>query len=203
MIAALLLGAAGSWHCAAMCGGLAWSRPWPYVVGRLLGYALVGAALGWGGVWATQFVGSRLLLAVSGCLLLAAALAPKGPLKARNGFSVTAFLWTELAPWLRTPGTRSRFGLGLATALFPCGLLYAAWLQAANQGSPLAGMLSMMAFWAGSLPGLLAPGWLGRKLGGGAQFTKVALLMSGSVMLSMALWPEPTTAGPACLIQHL
>jgi sulfite exporter TauE/SafE len=161
-----------------------------------LGYSLVGALLGWGGLWVLQYMGSRLLLGISGSLLVAMAISRQRPPQARNGFSLTAFLWTALAPWLRTPGSLSRFGFGLATALFPCGLLYAAWLQAANQGSVTAGMASMALFWAGTLPGLLAPGWLGRRLGGGARLDKLALLFTGSMMLAMALAPE--TAMPLC-----
>ncbi|MBT9585236.1 sulfite exporter TauE/SafE family protein [bacterium] len=200
MIVAFLLGVAGSWHCAAMCGGFAWGpRPVAYLAGRLLGYALVGALLGWSGLWALQFLGNRLLLAISGCLLLAMGLVQQRAVTARNGFSLTAFLWSELAPWLRSPGTRSRFGFGLVTAVFPCGLLYAAWLQAANQGTPELAALSMISFWAGTLPGLLLPRWAGRQLGAGARLDKLALLLTGSVMLAQALWPElPGQTGVHC-----
>jgi sulfite exporter TauE/SafE len=191
MIGSLLLGLAGSWHCAAMCGGFAWGpRPLPYLVGRLLGYAAVGALIGWGGLWALQFLGNRLLLGLSGALLLAMGMARQRPPQARNGFSLSAFLWTELAPWLRSPGAGSRFGFGLVTAVFPCGLLYAAWLQAANQGSIGLAVVSMMTFWLGTLPGLLLPRWLGRRLGAGARLDKLALLLTGSIMLAQALWPD-------------
>lgn len=190
MTAAFLLGLAGSWHCAAMCGGLAWGRrPLPYLVGRLLGYACVGAVLGHLGMWVTQYLGSRLLLGVSGSLLLAMGSLPKAPLQPRNGFSLVAFLWTELGPWLRSPGWRARFLLGLATALFPCGLLSAAWLQAANAGSSFSGLATMAAFAGGSMPGLLAPRWLAGRLKVGAGWEKLALLLAGSFMLAAALMP--------------
>lgn len=191
MISAFLLGLAGSWHCAAMCGGLAWGkRPLPYLLGRWLGYACVGAVLGHLGLWVMQFMGSRLVLGISGSLLLAMGCLPKAPLQARNGFSLMAFLWTELGPWLRSPGPRARFLLGLATALFPCGLLSAAWLQAANAGSAPWGALTMAAFAGGSLPGLLAPRWLAGRFRVGPHWEKLALMLCGSFMLAAALLPS-------------
>ena len=200
MIGSFLLGLVGSWHCAAMCGGFAWGpRPWPYLAGRLLGYTLVGAVLGWSGLWALQFLGSRLLLGVSGSLLLAMGVARQRTLQAHNGYSLGAFVWKELAPWLRAPGARSRFGFGLITAVFPCGLLYAAWLQAATQGSVLQASACMAVFWAGTLPGLLLPRWLGRRLGGGLRLDQLALLLTGGMMLAQALWPDtPGLVGPHC-----
>lgn len=202
MIGAFLLGLAGSWHCAGMCGGFVWGqRPLVYLLGRLLGYCLVGLGLGLGGTWALQWLGSRLLLAVSGCLLVAMGLARGQVVKPRNGFSLGAFLWQELSPWLRRPGSQARFLLGLATALFPCGLLYAAWLQAANQPGVLGAVGCMAAFWVGTLPGLLAPRWIARWLGQGRGIEQVALMLTGSIMLAQALWPDlPGTPTGHCLM---
>ena len=43
-------------------------------------------------------------------------------------------------------------GIGLFTTLMPCGWLYTFAIVAAGTGSPLTGMLVMVAFWAGTLP---------------------------------------------------
>ncbi|MBS2034223.1 sulfite exporter TauE/SafE family protein [bacterium] len=196
MFEAFLLGFLGSWHCALMCGGFLWgARPWPYLVGRLLGYACVGAALGWGGHWLLGYLGSRLLLGLSGLMLLFMARA-RGPVQAQNKATLLGFVLKELGPWLRAPGPRARFLLGLVTAVFPCGLLSAAWLMAMNQGTPSRAAISMVWFALGSTPGLMLPRWLGR-LGG--AIAPVALYLASGWMLMMALWPEAGPgAGPLC-----
>ena len=200
MLEAFLLGLLGSWHCALMCGGFLWGpRPTPYLLGRLLGYGLVGAALGWGGQWLMGFLGSRLLLGFSGLLLLVMARARLPQTLAKNGPSLLGFLLRELGPWLRGPGGRARLLLGLATSVFPCGLLSAAWLLAVAQGTPVLGALSMSLFWLGTLPGLFLPRLLGRALPAW-NVTPWALGLAGAWMLAVALWPEvPGLAGPCML----
>lgn len=199
MLEALLLGVLGSWHCALMCGGFLWGpRPAPYLTGRLIGYAAVGAALGWGGQWLLGFLGSRLLLGFSGALLLVMARA-RLPVAAKNSPSLMGYVMRELGPWLRGPGTRARFLLGLATALFPCGLLSAAWLLAIRQGSPALGALSMGLFWLGTLPGLLLPRFLGRRVSGW-NAGPWALGLAGAWMLAQALWPDAAGGGTSCLL---
>ncbi len=199
MLEAFLLGLVGSWHCALMCGGFLWGpRPTPYLVGRLIGYVTVGAVLGWGGQWILGFLGSRLLLGLSGVFLLGMARA-RLPVVAQNGDSLLGYLLRELGPWLRGPGTRARFLLGLTTAVFPCGLLSAAWVLAISQGTPALGAWSMGLFWLGTLPGLLLPRLLGRVLGRW-NASPWALGLAGAWMLAQALWPEiPGASGP-CVI---
>lgn len=197
MLEALLLGFLGSWHCALMCGGFLWGpRPIPYLTGRLLGYALVGLALGLGGHWLMGLLGSRLLLGLSGALLLMMARAT-APGVAKNSASLVGFLLRELGPWLRGPGIRARFLLGMATAGFPCGLLSAAWLVAVNQGGPLSAALCMALFWLGTLPGLLLPRLLGRKLGGW-NAAPWGLALAGAWMLAQALWPDASGGSVHC-----
>jgi len=208
MAAALMLGLAGSWHCAAMCGGftLAFRRGsalLAYLMGRWLGYATVGALLGgWGGL-ATQWLGSKLVLGVAALLLILMTLAknPAGVTpQAHNGFSLTAFLWTALGPWLRQPGPMAQWGLGLATAIFPCGLLYAAWLQAAATSSWIQGMLCMSAFCMGTLPGLLAPRWLRNHLPAqwGNRIQSLAMLSAAAWMLFQVLLPDAPELHSSC-----
>lgn len=212
MSAAFLLGLLGSWHCAAMCGGfvIAFSRgqrTWPYQMGRFLGYAGLGALLGWGGQKLTVYLGSQLLFALGGTLLMGmglAALRPPKVLAAHNGFSLKAFLWMALAPWLRQPGPRSQALMGLLTAGFPCGLLYAACVQAASTSSPWNGLLSMSAFWLGTLPGLVLPAWFGRHLPQRwvTRVQAAAMLTTGAIMLAFGLWPTTPGEAPCCHACH-
>lgn len=198
MFEACILGLLGSWHCALMCGGFLWgARTWPYLLGRFLGYALVGALLGWGGHWLLAWLGSRLLLGLSGLLLLLMAWS-RTPVQAKNAPGWWGFILRELGPWLRQPGLRSGFLLGVVTAFFPCGLLSAAWLVAANQGSPAGAAFSMTCFALTSTPGLLLPRWLGR-CNPGTAITPIALYLAAGWMLATALWPE---GAPAGLLHH-
>ena len=56
--------------------------------------------------------------------------------------------------------------LGLASALLPCGWLYAFVVTAGGTGSALAGAVVMAVFWAGTLPVMLAFGEVVSRLSG-------------------------------------
>jgi sulfite exporter TauE/SafE len=57
----------------------------------------------------------------------------------------------------RTPGVRALL-VGMLTTLLPCGWLYAFVITAAGTGSPWWGGVTMLVFWAGTLPALVAVG---------------------------------------------
>lgn len=143
----MVLGLVGSTHCLGMCGGfvLATGKRAPaYQAGRLLGYALVGAAMATAG-WAARLgLGNRLFMLVAGLSMvaLAANLLPARP-------PLWGYLLRVFGPLLRRP-----FFLGLLTAVLPCSLLAAAWMQAAASGSTLRGAAFMTCFWLGTLPAL-------------------------------------------------
>lgn len=207
MIVAFLLGLAGSWHCMAMCGGFVWAfhrrrAPWAYQVGRLLGYLGLGALLGILGTGLLPWLGSKLVLGLAGVLLIGMALAQQfpSPPQAQNGFSLRAFLWSGLSPWLARPDWKGRFLLGLVTALFPCGLLSAAWVQAAAQASPWGAMQIMAAFWLGTAPALMIAPSLPRQWSQKVQ--KVAILLAAGWMLFQALAPESMGCIPTAHLHH-
>ncbi|MBK6849105.1 MAG: sulfite exporter TauE/SafE family protein [Proteobacteria bacterium] len=172
LVAALAAGLLGTLHCAAMCGPLALAATdgklrgaLAYLGGRFLGYAAVGAVLGAVGEHAMCRLPMATVNLVSSVLLVAALVwqawralrarrpaprpaaigrAPRVPLTSRLG--------TLLA---RLP--RRGLGLGLATAVLPCGMLIPAWTLAMTSGGAPSGALVMLAFGAASAPGLLAP----------------------------------------------
>lgn len=57
-----------------------------------------------------------------------------------------------------------RLGLGAASALMPCGLVYAAMGVAVTAATPLAGAATMVAFGLGTWPALIAVGLGARSL---------------------------------------
>jgi len=179
----------GSLHCAGMCGPLmlatteiaplgakgATARPprWAYHLGRALAYLALGIAAG--SLGATIDLGGTM----AGWGRIAAPLA---------AVAVTAFGWaaihwaTEssspapsppslfqrwlkgLAPKVAALSPRGRaLGMGLLSALLPCGWLWAFVAVAAGTGSPLAGAAVMLVFWAGTVPALAALGYGARR----------------------------------------
>ena len=172
--AVFLASAAGSLHCVGMCGGLVafvgGSRTSAalYHAMRGLAYLALGAAAGAVGA-AVDFGGaalgwSRVAMVVAGVTMLGfgfAALArarghrlPKMPVPDRLR---RVFARAHHAASVQGPMARAGL-LGALTALLPCGWLYAFVLTAAGTGSAGSGSLIMLAFWAGTVPALLAVG---------------------------------------------
>jgi len=172
----------GSLHCIGMCGGLIavasdgasgtrqrLAVQLGYQAARLASYVTLGATAG--------ALGKALDLAGQAAGLGKAAAVVAG---------VTMSLW-GLAAMLHTVGVGFRFprvrllplfvlnflarsrqrpplfravALGAASALLPCGFLYAFALAGAATSSPLGGSLVMAALWLGNLPALLGFGLL-------------------------------------------
>jgi uncharacterized protein len=167
-----------------------------YHAGRLLAYAALGAlagALGQvvqrGGALAGYQHAAAL---VAGSLLIALALAGLlhavgvrglswglGPLLTR----LLARAHRVAAAW---PQALRSGAIGALSALLPCGWLYMFVLAAAGTGGALAGMLVMVAFWAGSAPVLVG-------VGVGAQTVRQALgrhvpVLMSLVLLALGVW---------------
>lgn len=204
----------GSFHCAGMCGaflaiatGADRTTGWrgaamlqgAYHVGRLVSYATLGAAVGAAG----QLV--NVAGALAGMRPLAAILAGA----AMVAFGITALLrsggvgvrhlrlpqsWLNLMQrghrlaMGRPPLVRA-LAIGLLTTILPCGWLYAFAVTAAGTGSPARGVIAMAAFWAGTLPALVAVGAgirgllgpLGRRL---PTLTVLAMVAAGVLTLT-------------------
>jgi sulfite exporter TauE/SafE len=81
------------------------------------------------------------------------------------------------------------------TTLLPCGFLYAYVTVAAGTGTPLAGMLVMAAFWAGTVPVMAGLGALaGRALAPLARrlpaISAAALMVIGLLTITGKLMPH-------------
>ena len=182
----------GSVHCAGMCGPLVAAyagmpgseAPWrkraishgAYSAGRLTAYLALGSLAGAFGAaidHAASFAGiTRAAAIVSGTLIalwgLHAFLAAVGwrvprieapaRLKRLLGVAMRAVA-------ARPPAARAAI-LGLASALLPCGWLYAFVVTAGGTGSALRGAVVMAVFWAGTLPVMLAFGEAVSRLSG-------------------------------------
>jgi hypothetical protein len=180
----------GSLHCAAMCGGLvAWyagsqtdrgtslRSHAAYHGGRFATYLTLGAVAGLLGAGLDRagsslsglgslaaVVSFALLLLWGGARLLEASGAR---LPQWSGFQrAYGRVLARLARLTKWPRPLAAGLLGLASALLPCGWLYAFVLVAAGTGSASNGIAVMVAFWLGTVPMLLGLGLgLGALLG--------------------------------------
>ena len=128
-----------------------------YTTGRIVTYAVLGAAAGaLGGVveLAGGLVGfQRAASVVAGSVLVVWALVALSDLVPRRGTGGTLF--TRVAGVLkgRVPG--HPFATGLFLGLLPCGLLYSALIAAAARGGPTEGAAALALFGIGTAPALL------------------------------------------------
>ena len=159
---AFLAGLVGGGHCLGMCGGFVvvasagGQRSWLFHLGRIVGYAalgaaaaLAGAALDWGGGAAGLH---RLRFYVAGVLLLLFGLAFLGALPRRWLEPAAGAAARLLGRARRVTGGAFPLALGLPIGLLPCGLLYPMYAAAAGTGAPLEGAALLTAFGLGTVP---------------------------------------------------
>lgn len=212
--AALLMGAAGTPHCAAMCGpacmALVGSRGLAPGLGfhfaRLLSYAAAGAVVAssmgalaqWGQasaalrpVWTLVHA----LALVLGVWLLWQGRQPAWLESLGRGRqpAMPAAGWAPVDVPLRRsgPGALRAGAAGLAWVGWPCGLLQSALLTAALSSSAWGGAATMAAFGGASAAGLLAAPWLfggraGRRLSPAAAVFTVRL--AGVALIAASAW---------------
>ena len=172
----MLVGLAGSLHCAGMCGaissslvlGLSPSGSWrarlaavlTTQAGKALAYAAAGAALG--GLGARLYglfdrQGGHLVLAWLGALALAwVGLSTLGVVPATASFDrltgpLRRRLWSA-----RRKGPLALLAAGLVWGLLPCGMVYAALAVAMLAGSATGGAAAMAGFGLGTMPSVTA-----------------------------------------------
>jgi len=208
-------GLASGVHCVGMCGGIvtafdagarpvipiraaqadgAVARRVAFNAGRISTYAAAGGAvalLGTAGVAAGVLPGQQALGMASAVMLLLVGLSLLGlgrvlaPLE-----TLGAPLWRRLAPLAarllpaRTPA--QAYAAGLVWGFLPCAMVYAALGAAAFAGGPAAGALAMLAFGLGTLPFLLAAGWLAARIRAWRVAAGAILLGSGAFGLAHA-----------------
>ncbi len=193
----------------------AWSASAAYHTGRLAIYVLLGAAAGqvgrgidlagqtqgWTQVAAVLAGGGMIAWGAWGLLTAAGVPMPRAP-----RWPALAALYGATMRELRNQPAQLRAGtLGLASALLPCGWLYAFVVTAAGTGSAGRGALAMAAFWAGTLPMLAALGQGVQSLAGPLRrhvptLAAAALVVVGVLAIAQRAQPmAAANAGPqAC-----
>lgn len=94
---------------------------------------------------------------------------------------------------VRLPPASRALGIGLLTVLMPCGWLYVFAITAAGTGSPWWGGLTMLVFWSGSVPVLVALVLGTGSLSGRIRWNLPALTAGLMIALGLytALWRSP------------
>ena len=101
------------------------------------------------------------------------------------------FLWRIIEPFSRrfipVANFKQAFPLGFIWGWLPCGMVYSALIMALASADVLKGGLIMLAFGLGTLPNLLAMGFLSTQL---TQFTRQAKikLLAGITVIAMGLF---------------
>ena len=187
-LAMLAAGLASGLHCVGMCGGIVaafdfdrvipiraktnWQRRLAFNLGRISTYAVAGAAAGLLGdaVYAAGALPAQTVLYVAANIMLVLMglhLAGAGRVLGRIE-ALGAPLWRRLQPLaarlLPARTLPQSYAAGLVWGWLPCGMVYAALAGAMLAGSAAHGALAMTAFGLGTLPFLLAAGWLASRL---------------------------------------
>lgn len=212
LIAAFLIGIAGSVHCTAMCGGviagLNFAIPkgkalLPYALsynlGRISSYAAAGALAGTlGNIFSHQIAdGIVLLKLVSGVFLILLAAYIGNWWRGLAWLeSQGKHLWKFLMPFSKKfvpfVSPLSALPYGLIWGWLPCGLVYSTLTWSLSSGSGTAGALWMLCFGLGTLPSTLLIAWSSKDLMNlikspkTRQFIALTLLLFGFYSISQS-----------------
>ncbi len=167
LVAAFVLGLAGSLHCAVMCGPLLLAvqsarktshqstHHLAYHSGRLAIYAALGAISGLIGAAVILAGFQRWLSVLAGALILIALfISARAKWTGLAGRAVMA-VKSKFGALLQRRTMGATFLLGGLNGLLPCGLVYVACAAASSSGTASGGATSMLAFGLGTLPALV------------------------------------------------
>lgn len=177
----------------------------PYHLGRATTYGGLGALAGGLAGGLADLVAFRWLasgaLLVGGVLFLLHALSGWWPAlsivdrRAPDGWGRAVAALAR--PLLADPGGWRGYLLGLTLGLLPCGLIYAALAASAGAGGAWQGAIAMIAFAAGTAPGLLLVGTgaaaLGRLSHRIARAARFAMAANGAFLIYLALSTSAST----------
>lgn len=224
---AMLGGLLGSSHCVGMCGGFAaivglntgsllgnLRAQLIYSLGRIMSYATLGAVAGYAGQRLNAALPQMInvpavLCLVAGAFLFREGLLASGLVRCRVGSSASTagcLFGSLFSTLLRMPGGRNTFVAGIATGLLPCGLVYAFVSLAASSGEMSSGLVTMLAFGAGTVPLMVFTGcgasllsWTARRRMW--QFAAWSVMLTGLLTLGRGvsyLQAAPSDKADAC-----
>jgi sulfite exporter TauE/SafE len=189
-------------------------RQLPHNAGRIATYAILGAAAGGAGGALLSVAGwlplQRSLYVAANLFLLglAIAIASKRNLYVglqSAGHALLGGVLPMARPLARADSPVARFALGMVWGLVPCALIYGVLPIALFAGGAVEGAAIMVAFGLGTLPNLLAAGWIASRAQGvlDARLARVAAAMLVGGFAVVGLWramvPGALASGAFCL----
>lgn len=178
---ALVMGLLGGFHCIGMCGPIALALPKSegsstsyttgrilYNMGRVVTYALLGAAVGLFGLSLNLAGWQQGLSILSGILILLLQFAP-GNLSGKLSLSlrlplIIGRIKKLFSKLIHRKGGFSLFLIGLLNGILPCGLVYLALAGAIGTGSVSGAASYMILFGLGTIPLMLILSLTGRMI---------------------------------------
>lgn len=203
---ALLMGLAGSLHCAGMCSPLAMAvtrsrgitlASLIYNTGRIIVYMLMGAVAAVAGSF-VQFSSYQkiftLILAI--CFIVwgvSGFRSVRLPVISDVLFKLTASIKSSFSQLLKRGGMLSMFGLGMLNGLLPCGLTFVALSACLILPHAADGVIFMGIFGLGTWPVMIGLtgilGWLlDRTKFPLASVSRLAFILIGCLLLYRAFW---------------
>lgn len=178
VLAALLLGFLGSFHCIGMCGPIALTLPVQhlegfkkftgiiiYNFGRVLTYAILGSFFGVIGMSFNLFGWQQILSIILGSLLVLFFITSFFQKRLFNNQFIqkhwNKYIIRWLTPLFHKKNMGNLFLIGLLNGLLPCGLVYMAVAGALATGNILYSSLFMASFGLGTLPAMVTMSFAG------------------------------------------
>jgi sulfite exporter TauE/SafE len=187
IVTGFILGISSSLHCMGMCGPIAMALPLnrqssltivsgalQYNLGRVFTYAILGVIAGSIGLTVNTFGFLQWASIISGVLLIVFAwrkLLSNVTWLHAPSFFITSRLNGLLGKAIRSKSPLKLTFLGGINGLLPCGMVYAALLNAILAGSPVNSALAMVSFGVGTIPAMLFVSFAMGKISGERQRT--------------------------------
>ena len=180
LITGFILGLTSNFHCIGMCGPIALAVPvnrknnatilsgaFQYNFGRILSYAFLGALVGMIGLSIHTFGALQWLSILSGIFLIVYAWRKYlGSLFKHHlpTLPIQKHLNTALGKVIRSKSPAKLSFLGLLNGFLPCGMVYAALLNALLTGDIIGSVLAMVFFGIGTLPAMVGVIFMANKI---------------------------------------
>lgn len=173
MWTAILMGLAGSLHCAGMCSPLAMAitsrKPFlqhklVYNSGRIITYGLLGAsAAAFGSLFSLTYYQTIISFGVGAIFLLLGMGAISGvniPYLTVGLTRFTSYVKSLFGFWIQRKGIAAVFVMGMLNGLLPCGLTYLAMTYCFILPAAVDGFIFMLLFGLGTWPVMIGITWL-------------------------------------------
>jgi sulfite exporter TauE/SafE len=206
---ALIMGLAGSLHCAGMCSPLAMAvtrnKPFlaskiVYNTGRILTYGVLGGMVAVLGSFVNLSTYQQALSIVLGSIFVLLGIG--GMSRVRIPFvtsgmeGLSGWLKKAFGKFLQRKSLTATFIMGTLNGLLPCGLTYLALTACLLQPNALDGFLFMLVFGLGTWPVMIGISWVMnlsflKSHFNLARFSKIALIFVGCLLFLRVWWSHP------------